>query len=203
MILYFDTETTGIPNPRVGHSDASQPRIVQIGMVLSEDDDGDVLADVSLMIVPDGWRVPTEAARVHGITTEIASSAGVPIIVALSVFANLCRKASAIVAHNMRFDREMVEIEWERIGRDPSELRMLWPADSICTLELSAGVLNLPPTPRMVAKGMQGPKAPSLAEAYVGLIGPRNIGAHSARGDARAVLDIHRELVKVLNAKTD
>lgn len=61
MFLFFDTETTGLKSPH----------IVQLAALLTEED-GRECARLNVIIQPEGWTIPDEAAAVHGITTDIA-----------------------------------------------------------------------------------------------------------------------------------
>ncbi len=75
MILFFDTETTGLPPRGAPIDDPRQPHLVQLAAMLA-DDDGRVLFAMSEIIRPDGYSVPEQASNVHGITTEIAEAVG-------------------------------------------------------------------------------------------------------------------------------
>lgn len=47
------------------------PRLVQLAWILA-DDKGNKIHSGNLIVRPDGFEIPTDAAKVHGITTEIA-----------------------------------------------------------------------------------------------------------------------------------
>src|SRR5512137_2482859 len=95
-ILYFDTETTGKANFRAPADDPSQPRLVQLGALLTNDD-GKEIAALNLIVKPNGWTVPAEAAAVHGITTERATNEGVDLEFILPLFRMLSIKAHTLV----------------------------------------------------------------------------------------------------------
>ena len=80
MYLFFDTETTGLArNWKAPVTDvANWPRIVQLAWVEC-DDAGAVIGQAEWIIRPDGFTIPLEASRIHGITMEIAFGTGVPI----------------------------------------------------------------------------------------------------------------------------
>jgi DNA polymerase-3 subunit alpha len=119
MILVFDTETTGLPrNYKAPISDsANWPRAVQIGWQLL-DGQGACIAAQSLVIYPDGFEIPFNAAKVHRITTERARAEGQPLEVVLDAFESDLQKASVVVGHNIEFDLLIVRAEWYRLGRD-------------------------------------------------------------------------------------
>jgi DNA polymerase-3 subunit epsilon len=92
-----------------------------------------------------------------------------------------------IVAHNMKFDAFILRIaygSWD------------WRHDmkQTCTMLAAAPILNLPPSPRMVAAGMRGPKTPNLAETALHLLGAAPMKTHDALADARTCLAIYAEL---------
>lgn len=190
-ILVWDTETTDTPK-KVGLTHETQPWLVELAAVLFEDD-GTERASFNLIVKPDGWVVPEFAAGIHGITTEIAERSGVPLIVALSALTHLWSQADMMVAHNAEFDSKIIDIAIARTGREPACRR----PPSRCTMRLATPVLKLPPTEKMIAKGMtKHYKRPSLQEAHTGLLGMPFEGAHRAIDDARACGRVWFELVK-------
>ncbi len=174
--LSFDTETTGI----------DAPRLVELGAVLMEDERE--RACVSLIVRPGDYdEIPEAAARVHGITTVTALACGVPLIVAISTLTNLWAVASVRVAHNLEFDDKVIAAAMASLGRTSTLPR----PPGVCTKELAAPILNLPPTERMCAAGYDKPKPPSLREAYQHFFGEDPPGAHSALADARAAARVY------------
>src|SRR5882724_11928875 len=101
MYLFFDTETTGLArNWKAPVTDvANWPRIVQLGWVECEET-GAVINQAEWIIKPDGYTIPPEASRIHGITMEKAIGTGVPIGQALSAFAAAADSHTVGVAHN-------------------------------------------------------------------------------------------------------
>ena len=80
MYLIFDTETTGLPrNYNAPISDSENwPRAVQIAWQL-HDEKGALLEHKDFLIIPDGYTIPYDAERIHGISTELATEQGVSI----------------------------------------------------------------------------------------------------------------------------
>src|SRR5216684_491806 len=182
-IVAFDTETNGLNDPI---------RLVELGAVLI-DDEGIERAAISLIIRPDGWTIPEGAARVHGITTEMACVLGVPLVVAIAALTNLWSVATLRIAHNLEFDEKVIATAITSIGRTST---LQWPK-AICTKELAAPVLNLPPTERMIAAGYNKPKPPSLKECYQHFFKEDVPGAHGALADARACARVYRTLTNL------
>ncbi len=189
--LYFDTETTGTL-PRWGASLANAPHIVQLAASLRCDARG-VLASINVIIRPDGWTIPAEAAAVHGITTETAMELGIPIVVALACFSQMVSVADQVVAHNMDFDDPVVGFEIERLGK----VNRLLEKPKFCTMKASVDIVKIPPTPKMVRAGFNHYKSPSLMETYVHLFGREFDSAHDALADVNACAEIHAEILRL------
>lgn len=183
LICSFDTETTGINNPR----------LVELGAALIEltVDGPRERAAMSLIVRPDGYEIPAEAERVHGISTATALLCGVPLIVAVSALTNLWATAECRVAHNLEYDDRVIGAALAALGRASSLHR----PPGVCTKEMAAPILNLPPTPRMIAAGYNKPKPPSLAEAYRFFFDEDIPGAHGALADARAAARVYVEML--------
>jgi DNA polymerase III epsilon subunit-like protein len=117
MYLFFDTETTGIPrNYRAAVSDLQNwPRLVQLAWLLIDDETHEA-ASAEYIARPAGFTIPGDAARIHGITTEIAAEKGVDIKAILDAVVPDIGKASVLVAHNMSFDEKILGAELLRAG---------------------------------------------------------------------------------------
>lgn len=190
MLLFFDTETTGKGNFRAPASHPSQPHIVQLAAILFEDG-GTERGTLSVLIKPDGWIIPDEAAAIHGITTEMALAGGIPIMSALAVFSNFLHLTDRIVAHNIDFDTLIVSADLARLtspGARKCEER-LKVTPMYCTMKNTMQICQLP--------GQYGDyKWPKLTEAHKHLFGADIEGAHDAMADVRACARIYFEITK-------
>ena len=192
--LFFDTETTGLPNWSAPSEDPSQPRITQLCAELVDDDTGEVYAGLNTLIQPDGWTIPEELEKLTGITNEKARAVGTPMDCALPVFMHLWARCDVRVAHNESFDMRMVRIELMRhaafaSAMAPGMVTMpdYWKAGAaFCTQVKSTPILKLPPTPKMIAAGRHHHKSVNLAEAYKHFTGKDLDGAHNAAVDVMA-----------------
>lgn len=191
-ILYSDTETTGLLAK--GH-DAGSPRhpyICQLGAQLVVDNR--IVAEMNLLVKPNGWIIPVEASAVHGITTDMCVAYGLPIKSVITLYGRLAQRASLIVAHNFPFDQMMIWTEMIRAEAAP-ELAAFLACPSFCTMDGSAPILNLPATPKMVNAGIAGPKKPNLGEAYQFFTGNKFEGAHDAMADVRGCRVVHDGII--------
>ena len=117
MILVFDTETTGLPrNYKAPVSDSNNwPRAVQVGWQLL-DEVGRLVSSHALIIQPEGFDIPYNAAKVHRITTERAHAEGLPLAQVLERFGHDVAQATLIAGHNIEFDLLIIRAEWHRLG---------------------------------------------------------------------------------------
>ena len=113
MLLFFDTETTGLVDFGAPAEAEHQPDLVQLGAVLV-DDARRVVATVGKIVKPQGWEIPAQAAAVHGISTELAQKVGWSREDALNDFSVLASMADGIVGHNVEFDLKIMRTAFHR-----------------------------------------------------------------------------------------
>lgn len=184
--LIFDTETTGMVEWRLPPEHASQPHLIQLGMLLVDTDDWRARARHSMLVkLPGGQKIDPGAKQAHGISEEDCAFYGVPLMVAASLFNQVCIQADLIVAHNMSFDQSVMLTALHRLGGKPSRMEG---KRLVCTKEESTDVLKLPGK-------YDSYKWPTLAEAYRYFAGEDLVGAHDALVDTEACLRIFRGLV--------
>ena len=183
--LFFDTETTGVPmNYKAPSSDTQNwPRLVQLAWILT-DDKGNKIHSENLIVRPDGFEIPTDAAKVHGITTEVAMKDGIPLSEAIDQFIEDLNTAKYIVGHNIEFDKKIVGAEMIRLGlKDIMDSKK-----SHCTMQSSIDFCKIP--------GKYGYKYPKLQELYKKLFGIEFDNAHNAMSDIEATEKCFWELRK-------
>ena len=174
-LMFFDTETTGLTTTGPLHR---RDYLVQLGWVTTSPG-GRVREKRSAIIKPDGWTIPTRAAKVHGITTEHATAHGIPLEAALAPFAEALEDCSVIIAHNMAFDFHVLEASFARAAM----LNPLWYKERFCTMEAGTGFCNIWTE---AAKYYGRPKWPTLEELHLQATGKPLKGAHNALIDVLA-----------------
>jgi DNA polymerase III epsilon subunit-like protein len=181
--LFFDTETTGIPrNYKAPASDLRNwPRLVQIAWLLVDEHANEV-ASAEHIIRPDGFTIPADAAKVHGITTEMAVQDGVDLAAVLAAVASCIDKATALVAHNVAFDEKILGAEFLRAGHS----NLVEAKKRKCTMQGATNHCRLP--------GRYGYKWPTLSELHMNLFNEPLKGAHRALVDVRACARCYFEL---------
>ena len=117
MFLIFDTETTGLPKRwNAPLSDTENwPRCIQIAWQL-HDNKGVLIEHEDYLIQPEGFNVPYDAEKIHGISTELASKDGVPLEDVIERFQKALSKTKFIVGQNLGFDNNIMGAEFIRLG---------------------------------------------------------------------------------------
>lgn len=185
MILFFDTETTGLPkNWKAPVTDLNNwPRMVQLAYIF-QDRNGNVISQGDYIIKPSGFSIPTNSSAIHGITNDIAMREGKELAIVLEQFNTLLDKAEYLVAHNISFDEKIVGAEFLRVNMQNSiPLKR-----KICTMVSSTNFCAI--------NGPYGYKWPKLSELHYKLFNTYFEEAHNARIDIQATSKCFWELVK-------
>lgn len=189
LLLFYDTETSGLPDWHQPSDAPQQPHIVELAAVLVDDVSRERIASFSVIVQPHGWTIPDDVVALHGITTAHALAVGVPEKVAIQMLLQLEALAVARVAHNESFDMRIGRIAIKRFlsAEDADD----WKArPAICTQKLSTPVLDLAPTDKMVKTGRTWAKSAKLSEAYEFLLGKPMENAHRAMADVDASIGV-------------
>jgi DNA polymerase-3 subunit alpha len=188
MYLIFDTETTGLPrnyNAPITDTD-NWPRCIQIAWQL-HDEMGRMIEHQDYLVKPEGFNIPYDAERIHGISTELAAEQGITLAEVLEKFNVALAKSKFIVGQNVGFDVNIMGCEFHRFGVANSLAEL--PVLDTCT-EVTADLLKLP--------GGRGGrfKLPTLTELHSYLFGVPFSEAHNATADVEATTRCFLELIK-------
>ncbi|MEY2970622.1 MAG: hypothetical protein RLZZ599_995, partial [Bacteroidota bacterium] len=189
MFLIFDTETTGFPkdwNAPLTDFD-NWPRVVQIAWQI-HDAEGALVDVQDHIIYPDGFDIPFNATKIHGISTDRAKAEGMPLTEVLELFQSAMGTCEFVVGHNVKFDLNVTGCEYLRTsGLNPFKTQK-W-LDS-CT-ELTAALCQIP--------GGRGGryKLPKLEELHKHLFGEGFDEAHNAAFDVEATARVFLELIRI------
>jgi DNA polymerase III subunit alpha len=188
MYLIFDTETTGLPRSwSAPITDTSNwPRCVQIAWQL-HDEMGNLIEHQDYLIKPEGYNIPYDAERIHGISTQLAIEEGFLLQEVLEKFNIALSKTKYIVGQNVGFDVNIMGCEFHRAGITSPMVKM--PVLDTCT-EVTASLLRLP--------GGRGGKfkLPTLTELHQYLFNQPFAEAHNATADVEATTRCFLELIK-------
>ena len=115
MYLIFDTETTGLPqNYNAPLTDFDNwPRLVQIAWQL-HGPKGELISAQNHIVKPDGFEIPFNSEKIHGISTKRAHAEGKALDEVLDLFAEDVAKTKWVIGHNVEFDNAIVGCEYLR-----------------------------------------------------------------------------------------
>lgn len=188
MRLFFDTETSGLMKDDLPPDHPSQPNLVQLAARLY-DAKWKCVGSVTALIKPNGWSIEPEAEAHHGISESRCARYGVELVYALGLFKELATNARQIVAHNMQFDRRVIDAALYRVGAEG----LWWRKKALvlgCTMEASTPVCQI--------GGAYGLKYPSLEEAHRFLMPTEPYAtAHDAEADVLACVRVFRALEEI------
>ena len=188
MYLIFDTETTGLPkrwDAPITDTD-NWPRAIQIAWQL-HDEMGRCVEHQDYLIQPEGFNIPYDAEKIHGISTELAQEQGVPLAEVLEKFHVAISKAKFIVGQNVGFDVNIMGCEFFR--EDVANTLQELPVLDTCT-EHTAQLCKIP--------GGRGGKfkLPTLTELHEFLFNKPFAEAHNATADVEATTRCFLELIR-------
>src|SRR5690554_289177 len=188
MYLIFDTETTGLPkrwDAPITDTD-NWPRCIQIAWQL-HDEMGNCIEHQDYLIQPDGFNIPYDAEKIHGISTELAQEQGISLVDMLERFNIALSKAKFVVGQNVKFDLNIMGAEFVRL--DVANQLQELPVLDTCT-EQTAELCQLP-------GGRYGRfKLPTLTELHQYLFNKPFAEAHNATADVEATTRCFLELIR-------
>ena len=189
MFLIFDTETTGLPkdyNAPVTDTD-NWPRCVQIAWQL-HDEKGSCVEHGDFLVKPDGFDIPFQSEKIHGISTALAQEKGENLQTVLEAFVDVLNRSTHVVGQNIEFDIKVVGSELFRLGVESDLLDK--PVLDTCT-EVTAELCQIP--------GGRGGKfkLPTLTELHEKLFNVPFAEAHNATADVEATARCFLELIRI------
>jgi len=188
MYLIYDTETTGLPkNFSAPISDSENwPRLVQIAWQL-HDDMGELIEVKNFIVRPEGFSIPYNAEKIHGISTKIAHDQGLDLAIVLEEFNKAVSKSEYIVGHNIIFDINIIGAEFYRAQMETSLMEEKY----IDTKNEGTDFCAIP--------GGRGGKYkwPTLTELHVKLFKEGFSYAHNASADVEATTRCFLELIRL------
>ena len=187
MYLIFDTETTGLPRDfSAPITDLDNwPRLVQLAWQL-HDHTGKLISSGNYIVKPEGFTIPFNSEKIHGISTKKANDEGLDLAFVLSEFRKDMDKAYFLIGHNVSFDESVMGAEFLR-KKMPSAIM---DKPKIDTKDESTEYVGIP-------NGRGGFKWPSLGELHWKLFDRGFEDAHDAAADVEATTRAFLELVRM------
>lgn len=209
-ILFFDTETTGLPlkdfeyevllhttkGPVMQYNYNGYPRIAQLSWILATEDGNDVQSG-DFFIKPDGWVMPAGTSEFNGIWQRDLEANGKPIMEVLTSFFAAMSAADVIAGHNLEYDNSALDGELHRL-KAQGWTTLLQSKRMIDTMTSTVEFCAIPfpeDKPRHYDTGCEF-KYPRLTELHSKLFGCVFDGAHNSMCDVEATKKCFFELVK-------
>ena len=172
--LVFDTETTGLID---NHSRrlSDQPEITEIYLGLADLDNGQVSGEFDQLLKP-RKHSSRKVTGITGITEKMLADMPSFAFYADQIRA-MIEEAPAVLAHNLSFDMEIVDLEFERIDQPTPK----WPDRKICTVEQTCHMIG---------------RRISQMDLHELLFDEKFDEAHRAGPDTKALIRIATELNK-------
>ena len=191
MYLIFDTETTGLPKKwNAPVSDVNNwPRCVQLAWQV-HDSLGNCIENKDFLIKPDGYNIPYDSEKIHGISTELAEKDGHDLLDVLNQFNEAVKKSKFVIGHNVKFDLNIMGSEFYR-SKLENNLDVAKILDTC--YEKTASLCKIP--------GGRGGKYkfPTLTELHSFLFLKPFSEAHNATADVEATTRCFLELIRIKN----
>ena len=188
MYLFFDCETTGLPRVRYFSPEVAEewPRLVQIAWALF-DRRGRPGESGCHIVRPEGFVIPADATKIHGISDAHARRVGRDLGEVLDEFLAVAgRPETTLVAHNFDYDRGVIGGELVRRRKPLGFLELPF----ICTMKGTTELCGL------ARPGGYGYKWPTLEELHRFCFGCSYDGAHDASNDIGACARAFFKLVE-------
>jgi DNA polymerase-3 subunit epsilon len=184
--LVFDTETTGMVEWKLPHTDPSQPKLVQLGCLLFDAEHNEINA-LKTLVVPLA-PIHEKAFEAHGISFETAETFGVSNENVMEMFCDFVDIADAVVCHNTAFDVKVMK----HAAYNAKIQTDIFAGKAIrCTKEATTKILRLPSPFKK-----NGYKWPSLQECAQYFFKEDVVGAHDAMVDVTMTARVYRSLVE-------
>jgi DNA polymerase-3 subunit alpha len=191
MYLIFDTETTGLPKKwNAPILDINNwPRCVQLAWQI-HDNLGNCIESKDFLIKPDGYNIPYDSQKIHGISTELAERDGHDLLEVLTQFNEAVKNSKFIIGHNVKFDLNIMGCEFYRL-KVKNNLEVSKILDTC--YEKTATLCEIP--------GGRGGKYkfPTLTELHSYLFSTSFADAHNATADVEATTRCFLELIRIEN----
>lgn len=171
--LIADCETTGLLYTRLIPIE-KQPEVIEFYGAVVDLDTGEISDEFDTLVKPEKEiNEKSQAFRKVGITNDMVKDAP-DFRKCAPRIKQLIEGAEVVIAHNCSFDKEMLDIEFEKLGQE-----IVWPR-VLCSVEQ---------TVHLVGRRLK------LIELYQRLFNEK-FAAHRAKGDVTALIRVCVELRK-------
>lgn len=199
MYLIFDTETSGFPSKALLPTSHAQARVIQLAALLYDEKWNELRRLYTLIKPPfDDFKIADGAFAAHGIRIEQCKTDGRDGFDVIKEFMEMFEQADYVIAHNLSFDSNMIDIELGNVANPAlrSAMQDAWDlADCYCTMELTTDILKLPFNTKGRHFGTKY-KWPKLHEAYSYFFHKELTGQHDSFNDCKATAELFKHLLE-------
>ncbi len=193
-ILFFDLETTGLPETRGFNKyypydeiiRYRNSRIVQVAVILVEyqNNEQKIIEEQNFIIRPDGFQITND--KIHGISHQMAVFAGISFIAVADQLKSIITQADILIAHNILFDKNVLCAELFRYGRQ-EDIDIIQRKGEFCTSKNCDVITKI--------RCSRYYKQPTLAELYQFLFKKEANNLHNAIQDTRILMQCFNKLL--------
>jgi DNA polymerase III epsilon subunit-like protein len=197
-ILFFDTETTGLPlkkNYKQTKWYLDYPHIVQFSWIVYNFKSNKIITKHDYIIkMPENISIPQSSTNIHGITNLQSQKYGHNIKDILDKFILDMDLCDTIVAHNLEFDIKMIKAEMLRnLGINYFDITN---TKTYCTMMNSIDLCKIR---KVNSRGKIYNKYPKLSELHLFLYGYTPENLHNSFNDVLVCLRCYYQLVYAID----
>ena len=217
IITVFDVETTGLipkPNKETKQKPTinDMPYILQFSFIQYKITESSIIKKYNSYIkVDESIVIEPIITELTGITREICNEKGISIIKAINEFYKIYMESDCVIAHNIKFDSNILQIEIERhfhtlvktcphiLSLFEDRFNRLMRIDNYCTMKQSIHICNIM-VPTKTDPTKKYKKFPQLKELYFKLFRRQPENLHNSIVDVLYTLrcflrmKIHQEI---------
>lgn len=197
LVLVLDSETNGLPpNSRILNKDTMNewPYMLQFSYLIYNTDTNKLIKTADHIIkIPAEIDISEESYRLHNISKEKSIAHGESVIDVLNHFIYEVEGVDVVVAHNYKFDSNMIMVEMMRNNMDIKKYMSIINTRRVCcTMRDSTSFCNI----QMISKFDEKPyfKPPKLSELHEKLFGITPVNLHNSLNDAIVTLRCYIKL---------
>lgn len=178
-MIFFDTETTGLINPKASELDV-QPEIIEFAAIKTDDNLKEV-SRLEFLCRPElcGTEIPIGASKTNGIYWNHVEGKK-PFSHHFRELSDFFRGEEKLIAHNASYDVGMLTLEIRRLGM---EARFPWPTIHHCTFQM--------------AEEIGGLGSKSLSNLYEHFFQEKLPNAHRAIGDVLGMMKVYKKMMSL------
>ena len=196
-VLVLDSETTGLPpKSRILNKNTmgEWPHMVQLSYLIYNTDTNKLVKTADHIIkIPADIDVSEESYNLHNISKEKSLTRGESVVDVLNQLISDMGGVDVVVAHNYKFDSNMVMVEMMRNNMDIKKYMSIINTRRVCcTMKDSTSFCNI----QMISKFDDKPylKPPKLSELHEKLFGITPVNLHNSLNDAIVTLRCYIKL---------